>query len=161
MPPWSGRTFGIAQPGLHITLELATDNNGYKRGEEPAYGDDAGPGCMGLPKENKIVPFPFYRNGIDGYRDGQRSNPRTGEVGPGAEDDAPPPGQGPVTPPPGARGASFGAAPGGPVGPVSPFGPRCPHALGSRSRFFSDLSLMSLPVIELFLISFDPIWLTA
>ncbi len=85
------RTFGVNQPGLHITLELTQDNNGYKPGEEPKNGDDGGPTCRGLPPSKKEIPFPLYRNGTDGYRDGQPFNPRTGEIGPGAQDDAPPP----------------------------------------------------------------------
>jgi phospholipid/cholesterol/gamma-HCH transport system substrate-binding protein len=78
------RTFGAGQPGLHITLELAQDNNGYQPGDEPRNGDDGGPTCMGLPPNGRIIPFPFHRNAVDGYRDGQPANPRTGEVGPSA-----------------------------------------------------------------------------
>jgi len=58
-------------------------------GDKPQYLDDAGPTCRGLvgPPE---VPFPYYRDGSDGYRDGQPVDPKTGRSqGP------PPSGQGP------------------------------------------------------------------
>ena len=75
------RSFGRGQPGLHITLEVNRNNGSFAPGEEPRNGDDAGPTCYGL--SSRVVPFPFYRNGVDGYRDGQNVDPETGEVGPG------------------------------------------------------------------------------
>jgi phospholipid/cholesterol/gamma-HCH transport system substrate-binding protein len=71
-------TFGVLQPGLHITLEFVEDNGPYVPGDEPEYLDRAGPTCRGLigPPE---VPFPEYRDGADGYRDGQTPDPRTGD----------------------------------------------------------------------------------
>ena len=78
-------TFGGLQPGLHITLEFTDDNGPYVPGDEPVYGDDGGPTCRGLPPNPPEVPFPFYRNGVDGYRDGQPVDPQTGEHGPGGE----------------------------------------------------------------------------
>ncbi len=76
-------TFGGRQPGLHITLEQTTDLDGYRKGDEPKNGDDGGPTCRGLPPNKKEIPFPVYRNGTDGYRDGQPVDPKTGVFGPG------------------------------------------------------------------------------
>lgn len=74
-------TFGGRQPGLHITLEQTQDLNGYRKGDEPRNGDDAGPTCRGLPPNPHEIPFPVYRNGKDGYRDGQPVDPKTGRFG--------------------------------------------------------------------------------
>ncbi|MCU1693863.1 MAG: virulence factor Mce family protein [Frankiales bacterium] len=77
-------TFGGRQPGLHITLEVPVQDNGpFVKGDEPRTGDDGGPTCRGLPPNKKEIPFPFYRNAIDGYRDGQPVDPRTGVFGAG------------------------------------------------------------------------------
>ena len=64
-----GPAFGGAQPGLHITLEFTEDQNGYRPGvDEPAYGDDRGPQCYGLP----TPPTPARDiNFKDGFRDDQ------------------------------------------------------------------------------------------
>ncbi len=43
-------TFGVLQPGLHITLELTQDQNGYQPGDEPRNRDTQGPYCDGLPR---------------------------------------------------------------------------------------------------------------
>jgi phospholipid/cholesterol/gamma-HCH transport system substrate-binding protein len=71
-------TFGVLQPGLHITLEFTENNGPYEPGDEPEHLDRAGPTCRGLigPPE---VPFPEYRDGADGYRDGQEVDPQTGK----------------------------------------------------------------------------------
>jgi phospholipid/cholesterol/gamma-HCH transport system substrate-binding protein len=74
-------TFGGRQPGLHITLEQTQDLDGYRKGDEPRNGDDDGPTCRGLPPGKAEIPFPVYRNGNDGYRDGQPVDPKTGRYG--------------------------------------------------------------------------------
>jgi phospholipid/cholesterol/gamma-HCH transport system substrate-binding protein len=61
--------FGGAQPGLHITLEFTKDQGGYRPGDEPAYGEDDGPTCRGLPPNPPIRPFPADQEVIDGYCD--------------------------------------------------------------------------------------------
>jgi phospholipid/cholesterol/gamma-HCH transport system substrate-binding protein len=59
------RTFGGAQPGLHITLEAVTDNGGYQPGQEPKNRDTRAPACWGLPHPQ--VPEPDDKFD-DGYR---------------------------------------------------------------------------------------------
>jgi phospholipid/cholesterol/gamma-HCH transport system substrate-binding protein len=49
-------TFGGAQPGLHITLELVKSQGKYVPGNEPRYSNPNGPHCFGLPQP--AVPFP-------------------------------------------------------------------------------------------------------
>ena len=64
-----GDAFGGLQPGLHITLEFTEDNQGYRPNrDEPAYKEDRGPRCYGLPRPE--VPAPDI-NFQDGYRDDQ------------------------------------------------------------------------------------------
>jgi phospholipid/cholesterol/gamma-HCH transport system substrate-binding protein len=70
------QTFGTLQPGLHITLEFVDDLGAYEPGDEPELLDDGGPTCRGL--DEREVPFPFYRNGQDGYRDDAEVDPSTG-----------------------------------------------------------------------------------
>ncbi|MCW2614409.1 MAG: mammalian cell entry protein, partial [Frankiales bacterium] len=67
--------FGGAQPGLHITLEVAGDQNGYLPGDEPVYGEDAGPTCRGLPPNPAERPFPVDQEVTDGYCDDQEQAP--------------------------------------------------------------------------------------
>lgn len=67
--------FGGAQPGLHITLEVAGDQNGYLPGDEPVYGEDAGPTCRGLPPNAPERPFPVDQEVTDGYCDDQEQAP--------------------------------------------------------------------------------------
>jgi virulence factor Mce-like protein len=62
------RTFGGAQPGLHITLELTRDHGGYAPGDEPQNKETRNFGCFGL-GTTPIRPFPEYANSQDGYRD--------------------------------------------------------------------------------------------
>jgi phospholipid/cholesterol/gamma-HCH transport system substrate-binding protein len=62
------RTFGGAQPGLHITLELTKDNGAFVAGDETKYKEKRSSGCYGLGKK-PIIPFPDYVNPQDGYRD--------------------------------------------------------------------------------------------
>lgn len=61
--------FGGLQPGLHITLEVISDNGQYLQGEQPRYGEDSGPTCRGLPPNAPIVPFPADVEVTDGYCD--------------------------------------------------------------------------------------------
>ncbi|HWH29240.1 MAG TPA: MCE family protein, partial [Mycobacteriales bacterium] len=63
-----GVAFGGLQPGLHITLEVVEHQGGYLPGDEPIYGEDAGPTCFGLDGE-PIRPFPVYTEVTDGYCD--------------------------------------------------------------------------------------------
>ncbi|MCW2615903.1 MAG: hypothetical protein JWN08_2897 [Frankiales bacterium] len=58
--------FGRLQPGLHITLEVAGDQDGYVPGQEPRYGEDRGPACYGLPAPKGQAPDLNFQ---DGYRD--------------------------------------------------------------------------------------------
>ena len=54
-----GDSFGILQPGLHITLEFTQDQGGYQPNEdEPAYLSTRGPDCFGLPRPP--VPDPGF-----------------------------------------------------------------------------------------------------
>ncbi len=62
------RTFGGAQPGLHITLEVTQDRGGYVQGEEPKNLEDRTAYCFGLGTK-AIIPFKNYANPKDGYRD--------------------------------------------------------------------------------------------
>ena len=65
--PIVGSTFGGLQPGLHITLETTQDQGGYTPGEEPAYRDQRGPLCRGLPTPQGKAPDEKF---ADGYQDG-------------------------------------------------------------------------------------------
>ncbi len=110
-------TFGVLQPGLHITLEFTETNGGYVPGDEPEYLSDLGPTCRGLvgPPE---VPFPEYVEADDGFRDGQGVNERTGE-----RDGEPPTGpEGPYTYPDQRRqgGSGGGTSTQGSATPFSP-----------------------------------------
>ncbi|MCW2681323.1 MAG: mceA [Frankiales bacterium] len=70
------QAFGGLQPGLHITLEFAEDQNGYLPGQdEPEYGADNGPTCRGLPPNPAVVPFPIEIEVKDGYCDEQEEAP--------------------------------------------------------------------------------------
>ncbi len=71
-------SFGNLQPGLHITLEFTEDNGSYLPGDEPEYLDDNGPTCRSLGTSGRERPIPEYREGLDGYRDGQAVEERTG-----------------------------------------------------------------------------------
>ncbi|QIM22906.1 MCE family protein [Phycicoccus sp. HDW14] len=47
---WIPRAEGIFSNGqFHITLETPPQRNGYRPGQEPAWNDDRGPSCRGLP----------------------------------------------------------------------------------------------------------------
>jgi len=70
LEPRIEQTFGGAQPGLHITMELVKSRPKYVHGEEPRYITAPGlrgPHCFGLPQPQ--VPFPgvaFPAGGGDG-----------------------------------------------------------------------------------------------
>jgi phospholipid/cholesterol/gamma-HCH transport system substrate-binding protein len=64
--PIVANTFGGLQPGLHITLEVTTDNGGYVQGQQPKYRDTRQPYCNGLPSP----PTPA---GDDKFDDGYRT----------------------------------------------------------------------------------------
>jgi phospholipid/cholesterol/gamma-HCH transport system substrate-binding protein len=75
-------SFGRLQPGLHITLEVTQDQDGYTPEDTPEYLDDRGPECYGLP-DDTTVPAPDYE-----YKDGYRDEERAGIGDPsGAADD--------------------------------------------------------------------------
>ena len=64
------QTFGGRVPWLHITLEFTEDQGGYQpEADEPAYGEDKGPTCRGLPPNEPIRPFPVDQEVEDGYCD--------------------------------------------------------------------------------------------
>jgi phospholipid/cholesterol/gamma-HCH transport system substrate-binding protein len=69
-----GEAFGGLQPGLHITLEITANDDGYRPGDEPEYGEDSGPTCFGLEGE-PVRPFPLYKEVRDGYCDDQEQQP--------------------------------------------------------------------------------------
>lgn len=67
--------FGGLQPGLHITLEFTSQQGEYLPGDEPRYGEDAGPTCKGLPPNDPIRPFPVDTEVTDGYCDDEERAP--------------------------------------------------------------------------------------
>lgn len=69
------QTLGGGQPGLHITLEITKDQRGYEPGDEPKYGEDAGPTCRGLPPNEPIRPMPVDQEVTDGYCDEEEKAP--------------------------------------------------------------------------------------
>lgn len=62
------RVFGGGQPGLHITVEVVSDNGAFVPGDEPKYRESRNAHCYGLGSK-AIIPFPSYQNPQDGYRD--------------------------------------------------------------------------------------------
>jgi hypothetical protein len=61
-----GDSFGGLQPGLHITLELVPQREGYNAAtDRTQFKDDRGPRCYGLPDP----PFAEDINFQDGFRD--------------------------------------------------------------------------------------------
>ena len=67
---WRNETF-------HITLEVTPQRPGYQPGEEPAWGEDRGPRCYGLPDHhgNQAHPRPgiHFRDGTSGPNSSARS----------------------------------------------------------------------------------------
>jgi virulence factor Mce-like protein len=89
-----GDVFGGLQPGLHITLEIIPQREGYQPGaDEPEYKDDRGPECYGIP--NPPVPIGDI-NFQDGFRDDL--GPDTTE--PPEEEESGPPALPPLPAPP-------------------------------------------------------------
>jgi hypothetical protein len=83
-------TLGGLQPGLHITLEITRNGGGYRDGDQPRFGEDAGPTCFGLIGE-PIVPFPITVEVTDGYCDEhEQSNPGVQTECPGRAGGGPP-----------------------------------------------------------------------
>lgn len=60
------KTFGGLQPGLHITVEVTSDNGAYTPGQEPKYRDSRPPYCNGLP-------HPKVPQGDASFDDGYRT----------------------------------------------------------------------------------------
>jgi virulence factor Mce-like protein len=75
------KSFGGLQPGLHITLEVTTDNGGYVPGQEPKNRDQRGPNCWKLP-------HPQVPEGDDQFDDGYRPNGVDGQPGAFSNDPA-------------------------------------------------------------------------
>ena len=69
------QTFGGRVPWLHITLEFTNDQGGYQPGDEPAYGEDKGPTCRGLPPNPPERPMPVDQEVEDGYCDEEEKAP--------------------------------------------------------------------------------------
>jgi hypothetical protein len=59
---------------FHITLEVAPQRPGYQPGEEPAWGEDRGPNCYGLPGRHGDQAHPHQGNR---FRDGTASTEST------------------------------------------------------------------------------------
>ncbi|MCW2666226.1 MAG: hypothetical protein JWN57_1188, partial [Frankiales bacterium] len=71
-------TFGGLQPGLHITLEVTEDQDGYLPGDEQENRDTRGPHCDGLPSPRRPAPDVEFQ---DGYRDAERAGIGSGGSG--------------------------------------------------------------------------------
>ncbi len=72
-------TFGRLQPGLHITLEFTEDQDSYEpERDEPAYLEDRGPNCYGLPDPKVPAEDINFR---DGYRDEPDTTQSDGQEG--------------------------------------------------------------------------------
>ena len=56
-----GKTFAGGE--LHITLEVTRARAGYRPGEEPAWGEQRGPHCYGLPNPPRPWPGNHFRDG--------------------------------------------------------------------------------------------------
>jgi phospholipid/cholesterol/gamma-HCH transport system substrate-binding protein len=59
-----GKTFANGE--LHITLEVTQARKGYVPGEEPAWGENRGPHCYGLPSPPRPWPGNHFRDGTHG-----------------------------------------------------------------------------------------------
>ena len=58
------KTFGGLQPGLHITVELTSDQGNYVPGQEPKYRDKRAPYCDGLPHPKVPAGEAFFDDGF-------------------------------------------------------------------------------------------------
>ena len=61
-----GKTFANGE--LHITLEVTRARTGYQPGEEPAWGENRGPDCYGLPNPPRPWPGNHFRDGTQRRR---------------------------------------------------------------------------------------------
>jgi virulence factor Mce-like protein len=59
-----GKTFANGE--LHITLEVTQARKGYVPGVEPAWGENRGPSCYGLPSPPRPWPGNHFRDGTHG-----------------------------------------------------------------------------------------------
>lgn len=59
-----GKTFANGE--LHITLEVTQARKGYTPGEEPAWGENRGPRCYGLPSPPRPWQGNHFRDGTNG-----------------------------------------------------------------------------------------------
>jgi hypothetical protein len=59
-----GKTFANGE--LHITLEVTQARKGFVPGEEPAWGENRGPRCYGLPNPPRPWPGNHFRDGTHG-----------------------------------------------------------------------------------------------
>ena len=79
-----GAAFGGLQPGLHITLELVEQRAGYRPGiDEPAYREDRGPQCYGLPTPEVPAPDINFQDGFvdsNAPDDSRAPEPESGPV---------------------------------------------------------------------------------
>jgi len=73
--PIVARTFGGAQPGLHITLEVVKDRGPYVPGQSPKYLDGRAPYCDGLPRPSIPAKDKAF---ADGYNKPQGGGSGTG-----------------------------------------------------------------------------------
>ncbi len=83
-----GKTFAGGE--LHITLEVTRARHGYEPGEEPAWGENRGPECYGIPNPPRPWPGNKFRDGTKG--DGSSAavpgfllDPQSGTSGTAAE----------------------------------------------------------------------------
>ncbi len=90
-----GDAFGGLQPGLHITLErLPQQRKGYLPGrDEPAYRDDRGPNCYGLPTPQGQAGDMNFQDGFEdagapSTRASTTPTDQRGRVAPDASEDA-------------------------------------------------------------------------
>jgi virulence factor Mce-like protein len=101
LEPIIGRSFGGAQPGLRITLEVTADQGGFLPTDTPLNADTTGPSCYGLDPRLKDD-ITVYREAADGYNDDlEQATPgvqtgRTGEAAQPNDLDGTPP-SGPVS----------------------------------------------------------------
>ena len=59
-----GKTFANGE--LHITLEVTRARKGYQPGEEPAWRENRGPECYGVPNPPRPWPGNHFRDGTNG-----------------------------------------------------------------------------------------------
>jgi len=124
-----GNAFGGLQPGLHITLQVTKDQGGYVPGDQPAYKEDRGPGCFGLPTP---VPPAKDINLQDGYYDN----------GPPNSSQRPAPGAAPAGAPPAGAAANPAAFLAGPTGQRMLINAAVAPVMGMAPGDVPDLALL-------------------